>query len=248
MVAGEQLDRRVHIITSRVAKRAKVMFSQASVCPTPGGLPSGQREGVCLNTYLSRPPLNTYLGRPSPRKADPPPPLPAKAEPPPPRRADAPCQGRPPPPGNTVNGRAVRILLECNLVSLLHPVLTTFMLVASKWSDACNASIQVPHQFSFRCITLEELFTQNNFTVFYHKTKHPFLMQHLSALSKITQMSSIAFVTSHFLSPIHSYSFNLQVLFSHHFLTFNQFVLYSCSHFIPQTNFPVFPQYLKHFP
>ena len=74
-----------------------------------------------------------------------------------------------------------------------------------------NSSVQVFHQFGFqwKCVPLEELFTQNNFTVFYHETKHPFLMRHLSALSKITQMSDIAFVTFHFHSaslpffPIH---------------------------------------------
>ena len=76
------------------------------------------------------------------------------------------------------------------IISLFHPIVTTFMLV--------NSSVQVFYQFGFQCVALEELFAQNNFTVFYHKTKHPLLNATLSALSKITQMSDIAFVTFHF--------------------------------------------------
>ena len=54
------------------------------------------------------------------------------------------------------------------IISLFHPIVTTFMLV--------NSSVQVFYQFGFQCVAVEELFAQNNFTVFYHKTKHLFLM------------------------------------------------------------------------
>ena len=79
------------IFTARVAKRAKVMFSQ--VCVTRSVQLQGGGGGVC-----------------PPTKADP---LPAKGDPPP-AKAD------PPPAGNTVNGRAVRILLECILVVYIY--------------------------------------------------------------------------------------------------------------------------------
>ena len=85
----------MHLITARVVKRAKVMFSRASVCPTPGGVD---------NTPL-------VTGH---NTCPPPPP------PPPPRQSHS--TSRPGhrsqhfPPG-TMHRRAVRILLECILVT-----------------------------------------------------------------------------------------------------------------------------------
>ena len=88
---------RIIFITARVAKRAKVMFSQASVCSTLGGVtPSaswdrshGYRGGG------QRSEVNHPLGQHFPWTGPTSPSIHT---------------------GTTVNGRVVRILLECILV------------------------------------------------------------------------------------------------------------------------------------
>ena len=100
-------------VTARVATRAKVMFSEAFVCPTPGG--GGEFCQCVLSQHALEgiPPLPRHT--PLPAKADPllprqtPPekanPHPCQGKPPPPAKADPPslpgrppCQGRPQPP------------------------------------------------------------------------------------------------------------------------------------------------------
>ena len=96
------------IITARLAKRAKVMFSEASVCPTPRGWttpPSTPpRPGSKVTTYL--PPKTTPPSLPLAR---------VKGH----NSSLPPGQGQRSqhlPPPATMRGLAVRILLECILV------------------------------------------------------------------------------------------------------------------------------------
>ena len=136
------------IVTAIVVKRAKVMFSRASVCPTErrgewpgqrGGGWSGQKGGWQMSRGRWMP-HNTHPppeGRPRGRPPPPPPPRQTwrrttytprggprgrPPTPPPTPEADLEADHLPPltttpPPGNTVNARAVRTLLECILVS-----------------------------------------------------------------------------------------------------------------------------------
>ena len=105
-----------NMFTARLAKRAKrakVMFSQASVCPTQGGLPSWQGlpsvgGGGWLGAWcwgLTTYPRTRHLHPPGPDTY-------------PQDQAPTPHRTRHLPPPSTVNARAVRILLECILVLL----------------------------------------------------------------------------------------------------------------------------------
>ena len=100
----------------------KVLFSQACVILFTGGLPQ------CMLGYTNTPRADTPPGADAPEEQTPPSPgtdTPQEQTPPEqtPPGADTPLeQTSPPPPpqsmlGDTVNARAVRILLECKLVT-----------------------------------------------------------------------------------------------------------------------------------
>ena len=97
---------------------AKVIFSQASVCPRGGGVSASVHAGIYPPRADHLPPDQTSPPGPHPPRPDPP-----GADPPreqTPSQSRHPPRSRPPPPPrkhqHTVNERPVRILQECILV------------------------------------------------------------------------------------------------------------------------------------
>ena len=133
---------------------AKVIFSQACVCPQGG-------RGVCLSACWdippgSRPPLGADPPCPPPRP-DPPGTRPPQEQTTPreqtPPRADTPPEQTPPLPGSrlqhTVNERPVRILLECILVSVLLLLTKSYFYVFSLFALTHVGSFKRWHSIYF---------------------------------------------------------------------------------------------------
>ena len=155
------------IFTARVAKRAKVMFSQAFVCPSPEG---GEEVTMGLDHHhppptwdlvtTPHPPPGNWSPPPCPPPQpgtwSPPPAPPGTRSPPlPPPHLELahhhhppppPGTWSPPPPPHPVKRRAVRILLECILVTFCmfrsRSNRGNFPLIIRQWMLRCFVAYQ----------------------------------------------------------------------------------------------------------
>ena len=133
----EMIARNANIITARVAKREKVMSSQAFVCPCQGGRTTPMHHGIdhmvggevgvdntSLPTWTTplSPLDNTspFSGHNTlPPRTTPPSPPPAQVTTPLPLANTSPPGQVTTPPPSTMRKRTVRVLLECFLVLLV---------------------------------------------------------------------------------------------------------------------------------